>query len=53
MRFDYPDEKFQELGKEKLRKLRRSFLLSLLVPGLGQILSGRLITWIFFMLIFN
>jgi|GEM_PF-933905 len=53
MRFDYPDEKFQELGKEKLRKLRRSFLLSLLVPGLGQILSGRLITGIFFMLIFT
>ncbi len=52
MRFKYPDEKFQELGIERLKTLRRNFFLSLLFPGLGQILSGRVKTGIFFMFVF-
>ena len=52
MRFRYPDERYQRSGRETLRRLRRSFILSLILPGLGQIASGRIVTGIFFMAVF-
>jgi len=47
-----PDKFFSKLGKEELQKRKKAFFLSLILPGLGQVYTGRTLTGIVFTTLF-
>ncbi len=47
-----PELAFVKIGRRTMKKRKRAFLLSLFIPGLGQIYSGRKLTGVTFLLLF-